>query len=400
MIRSPLRYPGGKFKAMPQIMPHIPANVKDWREPFFGGGSVTIYYMQECLRGALQEKTGEKRCIPETLTVGDLNPEIWAFWQGCKTVPEQAAIEAMELMGEYATYYKNTFMLGSDFQCENVTDSECISKYTNETVRQLEELNAQYFNKVRDNIASVYQKYDVTSDDIMIEDIYKIFTVTRGEEEKTINELHERGFDVDKVGPLVKEIAKEMFGKAKEFFTMLKEVDTKDKSLAWRCARQFLINRISFSGMGDAGTLSKDQFMDFRISDVKKLVEVKQILKDVNIRNCSFEEIMRLEPMGTATKDEVYIFLDPPYLTQESSGLYGKNGEMHIGFPHQLFVDECFKTPYKFLVTYDDSVQVRRKLQYTMAGKVSSDALAGEELFIANFPLDDDDEDDDFGFSI
>ena len=68
-IRSPLRYPGGKWKAMPQILPLIPDNIEDWREPFFGGGSVTLFYLQS-------HKNTAKRVI-----VGDLSPEIWAFWQ-------------------------------------------------------------------------------------------------------------------------------------------------------------------------------------------------------------------------------------------------------------------------------------------------------------------------------
>ena len=89
MIKSPISYPGGKFKAMPQIMPLIPSNVKDWREPFFGGGSVTMYYLQECLDGKFASD-GKMRVMPETLTVGDLNPEIWNLWEGCKTVPVDA----------------------------------------------------------------------------------------------------------------------------------------------------------------------------------------------------------------------------------------------------------------------------------------------------------------------
>ncbi|AFY74133.1 site-specific DNA methylase [Synechococcus sp. PCC 7502] len=41
-IKSPLRYPGGKSKAIDQILPHIPLNINDYREPFVGGGSVFI----------------------------------------------------------------------------------------------------------------------------------------------------------------------------------------------------------------------------------------------------------------------------------------------------------------------------------------------------------------------
>ena len=39
-IKSPLRYPGGKSRAIKQILPQIPVNIREYREPFFGGGSV------------------------------------------------------------------------------------------------------------------------------------------------------------------------------------------------------------------------------------------------------------------------------------------------------------------------------------------------------------------------
>lgn len=38
MIKSPLRYPGGKSKAIKFIAPLIP-KFKEYREPFLGGGS-------------------------------------------------------------------------------------------------------------------------------------------------------------------------------------------------------------------------------------------------------------------------------------------------------------------------------------------------------------------------
>lgn len=42
-VKSPLRYPGGKTRAMSKILPHIPKGV-DICSPFFGGGSIEIAY--------------------------------------------------------------------------------------------------------------------------------------------------------------------------------------------------------------------------------------------------------------------------------------------------------------------------------------------------------------------
>lgn len=35
MLKSPLRYPGGKQKAIPQIAHYLPPKFKEFREPFF-----------------------------------------------------------------------------------------------------------------------------------------------------------------------------------------------------------------------------------------------------------------------------------------------------------------------------------------------------------------------------
>lgn len=45
-VKSPLRYPGGKSKALDKIMPHIPLNIHEYREPFVGGGSVFLAVKQ------------------------------------------------------------------------------------------------------------------------------------------------------------------------------------------------------------------------------------------------------------------------------------------------------------------------------------------------------------------
>ena len=278
-IRSPLRYPGGKWKALPQILPLLKKEVvgsviKDWREPFFGGGSVTLGYLQYC------------EVKPEVITVNDLAPEVYRFWVGCRDYPEEVAEIAKEM----------------------------------------------------------YQRFET----------------------------------------------------GEELWKYLSTVDCETLTLQERAARFFLSNRVSFSGMGDSGSLSRDQYADFKLEHTSKILEVSQLLQGIDIQNKSFEDIVLME--SKYKPEEVFIFLDPPYLTQEKSGLYGKGGDTHFGFPHELHRDVCIeadKRGYNWLITLDDCQRVRRlynmfdieafKLTYTMAGKVSEDALQGEEVFISNY---------------
>ncbi|OWY25871.1 DNA adenine methylase [Sphingobacteriales bacterium UPWRP_1] len=66
MIKSPLRYPGGKSRALTQIAAHIPA-FDEYREPFVGGGSVFIY---------LKQLYPQRR-----FWINDLYPQLFHFWQ-------------------------------------------------------------------------------------------------------------------------------------------------------------------------------------------------------------------------------------------------------------------------------------------------------------------------------
>ena len=66
MIKSPLRYPGGKSRAVETIAKLIP-DFDEFREPFLGGGSVFVYV---------------KQCFPnKKYWINDLYSELYKFWK-------------------------------------------------------------------------------------------------------------------------------------------------------------------------------------------------------------------------------------------------------------------------------------------------------------------------------
>ena len=67
--KSPLRYPGGKSRALKKIMPFIPANIAEYREPFVGGGSVFF-----AIRDIFQDTI-------KTYWINDLNYDLYCFWK-------------------------------------------------------------------------------------------------------------------------------------------------------------------------------------------------------------------------------------------------------------------------------------------------------------------------------
>ena len=314
MAQPVIAYPGAKWRFWKYIKQYIPRDIKDWREPFFGGGSMSLSiadYPDFHL---------------ERMVVGDLAPEIWAFWVGCR-----------------------------DYAPDVVEIAK--SMFTKHCPTQL-----------------ILSKID-TADDSYI---------------KTYNEAIEEG---------------------KAFWRWTQEVDCSTLSIAERAARTFLVNKISFSGMGDSGSISKDQFINFNFSKLDRILAAQPLLKKMEINNVSFEETMK-----DVDKDKSFVFLDPPYFRQETCGLYGRGGDTHKGFPHEHFAEFTRNTNCRWFITYDDSIKVRRMFRgkavysnsrcyvtpfvipggYTMAGKTAEDALAGEELFITNYEIDKDEEDIDF----
>ena len=67
-LKTPLRYPGGKSRAVPKLLQWLPSRkITEYREPFLGGGSMAI------------EMT---RRLPEEIPiwVNDLYEPLYNFW--------------------------------------------------------------------------------------------------------------------------------------------------------------------------------------------------------------------------------------------------------------------------------------------------------------------------------
>lgn len=328
-----ISYPGAKWRFYPHMVDYFPTDMKTFIEPFLGGGSVTLSVADDARFTKL-----------ERMIAGDLAPEMWAFWTGVKKDP--AAIEeiAIKWFTENCPTHKTLR--------DNDISREKLAQY-------LENNNWELTDELTDG-----QKADIK----------------------------------DKIAIYNKAIEE-----ADKFWKWTQTVSTDTMSLEERAARIILVNKISFSGMGDSGSLSKDQFCDFRLDKLKPMYEAHKLLNRVEIYNVSFEETMKF---GFDSPNDTFIFLDPPYAKQESSGLYGRNGDTHRGFPHEAFAEFTKQMTCKWFMTYDDSVIVRKLFQgntvlgepcylmpftipggYTMAGKTAEDALAGEELFIANYDI-------------
>lgn len=234
MIKSALRYPGGKSKAIKLILPMIPRDFKEFREPFVGGGSVFMAVKQIINNGAIYK-------------INDKNEDLYCFWKELQNNP----INLYNAILQIKRNYSNGRLLYEDFRK--------IKKYSD-------------------------------------------------------------------------------FEKAIRFF---------------------VLNRITFSGTVDNGGYSKQAFHKrFTDSSIKKLLDMSQIVTDVEITNDDYEVLVNKEGK------DVFIYLDPPYLSTEKSKLYGKKGDLHSNFDHVRFSEVMKNCKHKWLITYDDSPEIRKLFNF------------------------------------
>ena len=362
MAKPVVSYPGAKWRFYPHMVDYFPLDMKVFIEPFFGGGSVSLSVADDPRFTKLERMIG-----------GDLYTEMWSLWQGIKTDPAAVEEIATKWFTEMCPHQKeihNSGFVGGEARI-------WLPGGENENFE-----TSNIFGAINDNMTDAEKK--------------DMLTYIESERQKVRDKI-----------ALYNLACKE----GQDFWNWSQTVDTSQMTTEERAARMILVNKISFSGMGDAGSLSKDQFCDFTLDKLKVMYDAHKLLQRVELYNVSFEDTMKYGNEGNP--EDNFIFLDPPYAAQESSGLYGKGGNTHKGFPHEKFAEFTKSMKCKWFVTYDDSTYVRRLFAgktvdgkdinivpfkipggYTMAGKTAEDALDGEEVFIHNMNMDDEFTDD------
>lgn len=175
-------------------------------------------------------------------------------------------------------------------------------------------------------------------------------------------------------------------------FDELLQVDIKKLTEFERAVRFFVLNRITFSGVVESGGYSQLAFKSrFTGSSIERVSNLGRILEGVKVTHLDYRELL------TDGGGEVFTFLDPPYFKATKSKLYGRNGVLHTSFNHDEFAVEMRKCKHSWLITYDDSPEIRKnfsfakvyewELQYGMNNYKQGKAEKGNELFIANYEL-------------
>ena len=173
--------------------------------------------------------------------------------------------------------------------------------------------------------------------------------------------------------------------KAKELFISAKEEIS--KSDPFRKAVLFwILNKCSYSGLTENSSFSASaSCQNFTTRGARHLKSISEIIQHWEITNLDYTEV--LQPDG----DGVFCFLDPPY--KIGSYLYGTNAEMHKTFDHDDFIAECKKCPNKWMVTYNNDIDLKEgyagynqeEFRITYGMKHRADNKHKKELLVTNF---------------
>lgn len=154
----------------------------------------------------------------------------------------------------------------------------------------------------------------------------------------------------------------------------------------------FILNRITFSGVVDSGGYSEQSFQKrFTKSSIERLKTTAKVIQNIEFYHSDYSTLLEEQ------ENDVFIFLDPPYYSATKSRLYGKNGDLHVNFDHELFFRKLNSCAFNWLITYDNSDYIKElykdyfivewQLQYGMNNYKKKNSAKGEELLIANYDL-------------
>jgi len=155
-------------------------------------------------------------------------------------------------------------------------------------------------------------------------------------------------------GELVAELEKKIDRISKNEFLEYRSQIMEEPHQLEQSVMYFIINRCSFSGATLSGGFSQDASKNrFTRSSIEKIAQLD--LQEFEIMNQDFIDFLT-EMESPSLRD--LLFLDPPYYLDGRSNLYGKSGDMHEGFPHEVLF-RIIETRSNWIMTYNDCQYIR-----------------------------------------
>jgi DNA adenine methylase len=181
-------------------------------------------------------------------------------------------------------------------------------------------------------------------------------------------------------------------GSARGLFLEAKElVNDYSVSPLYRACAFYVINKCSFSGLSESSSFSRQASdSNFSMRGIEKLPGYTALIQNWKITNGRYQFLLTDER-------DVFTYLDPPY--DIGSNLYGRKGNMHKSFDHDVFATVCDRFIGPQLISYNSSQLVKERFQgwtvaefahtYTMrsVGSYNTDQASRTELVLMNYEV-------------
>ena len=162
-----------------------------------------------------------------------------------------------------------------------------------------------------------------------------------------------------------------------------------DREPVYSAVAFYVVNKCSFSGLTESSSFSAQASdSNFSMRGILKLPFYSRLIQNWTITNYSYEMMLETSP-------KTFIYLDPPYDIKDN--LYGRKGDMHKKFDHDLFAKRMDFTDAHCMVSYNSDQLVKDRfkgwnagefdLTYTMrsVGEYMREQKERKELLLMNY---------------
>lgn len=175
------------------------------------------------------------------------------------------------------------------------------------------------------------------------------------------------------------------------FLEMKEVINDEEKSNFDRAIAFYIVNKCSFSGLTESSSFSPQASdSNFSLNGIGRLQEYSELIQSWTITNLSYERML-------CDEKNTFTYLDPPYDIKDN--LYGKKGDMHKRFDHDMFAKECDSWTSPMLISYNSDQIIKDRFKewtvgefahtYTMrsVGCYNIDQATRKELVLTNYEM-------------
>jgi len=178
------------------------------------------------------------------------------------------------------------------------------------------------------------------------------------------------------------------------FLEMKEVINDEEKSNFDRAIAFYIVNKCSFSGLTESSSFSPQASdSNFSLNGIGRLHEYSELIQSWTITNLSYERMLT----DDWDNKGIFTYMDPPYDIKDN--LYGKKGDMHKKFDHDMFAEECDRFTSPMLISYNSDQIIKDRFKewtvgefahtYTMrsVGCYNIDQASRKELVLTNYEV-------------